>query len=86
MNIASFLKTWWPALLVLAIWIGLFVFEKYIRRDERMDVRKDVKIERLEADNQGKDEVIKIGNRQNEIRNNRADNDTLVKRLRDGSF
>lgn len=61
------IKTWWPALLVVGIVIALWAYEKYIRHDEREAANKDTKIEKLENESATNKEVREIRKKQNEV-------------------
>lgn len=63
----AFLRVWWPALLVLVIGAAIFGYGQWQRWDAKADVKKDVKIERLESSNAAREKDAAIRKIQNEI-------------------
>ncbi len=79
-------KTYWPMIAFLAL-LGAFAGHgAWEAHKARKAAQQAAKIEKLEGENKSMDEAIKIRSKQNEIRNNRPDNSSLINSLRDGGF
>lgn len=61
------IKIWWPALVPIVIGLMFFAYGKWERHKERTEVRKDVKIEKLEAENTTLHKDVQTRKKQNEI-------------------
>lgn len=61
------IKTWWPALVPVVLGLMFFAYGKWERHKERTDLRKDVKIEKLEDQNTTLKKDVNTRKKQNEI-------------------
>ncbi len=80
------LKTWWPAVLVLALAVAVLLYGRHREEQGRKAVETAVKVEKLEAENEAQKQDIQVRKKQNEIRNRDITAGDLDRILRAHSF
>lgn len=63
----TWLKTWWPGVLVLFVGLAILGYGAWKKHEGKEEVKKDVKIEKLQGSNKALTEAAEIRRKQNEV-------------------
>lgn len=82
----AIIRTWWPALIPIAIGLAFWGHGLFVARETRLEVAKDHKIERLQEANDSQQDTLTIKRKQDENRALPRTVERARQRLLDGTF